>query len=304
MGSLDSLRGLLTGLLLLPREVEDLKLLVGRLLLERRLAEGPYADLREAELSVFSQFGDDGIIQYLVSHLGPLPPVFVEFGVEDYRESNTRLLLLKDGWSGLVIDSSERNLANVRRDRLYWQHDLQVVTAFVTRENIEQILSRAGLSGEIGLLSIDIDGNDYWVWEAIESVRPVLVVVEYNSVLGPDRALTVPYEPNFQRHRAHWSGLYYGASLAALAGLAERKGYALIGSNSAGNNAYFVAKDRLRSPLRALSAKEAYVRSVFRESRDRSGRVNHLRGEERLAAIASLSIWDTEAKAMTTVGGS
>ena len=203
-----------------------------------------------------------------------------------------------------MIDSSERNLANVRRDRLYWQHDLQVVTAFVTRENIEQILSRAGLSGEIGLLSIDIDGNDYWVWEAIESVRPVLVVVEYNSVLGPDRALTVPYEPNFQRHRAHWSGLYYGASLAALAGLAERKGYALIGSNSAGNNAYFVAKDRLRSPLRALSAKEAYVRSVFRESRDRSGRVNHLRGEERLAAIASLSIWDTEAKAMTTVGGS
>jgi hypothetical protein len=304
MGSLDSLRGLLTGLLLLPREVEDLKLLVGRLLLERRLAEGPYADLREAELSVFSQFGDDGIIQYLVSYLGPLPPVFVEFGVEDYRESNTRLLLLKDNWSGLVMDSSQRNLANVRRDRLYWQHDLQAVTAFVTRENIELLLSGAGISGEIGLLSIDIDGNDYWVWEAIESVRPVIVVVEYNSVLGPDRALTVPYEPNFERHRAHWSGLYYGASLAALAGLAERKGYALIGSNSAGNNAYFAAKDRLRAPLRALSAKEAHVRSVFRESRDRSGRVNHLRGGERLAAIASLPIWDTEAKAMTTVGGS
>ena len=247
MGSLDSLRGLLTGLLLLPREVEDLKLLVGRLLLERRLAEGPYADLREAELSVFSQFGDDGIIQYLVSHLGPLPPVFVEFGVEDYRESNTRLLLLKDGWSGLVIDSSERNLANVRRDRLYWQHDLQVVTAFVTRENIEQILSRAGLSGEIGLLSIDIDGNDYWVWKAISRWRPRVVVMEYNPNLPPSKKWVMRENPNHC-----WDGTsYFGASLASLTALGREKGYILVGTNSRGVNSFFV-RDDLVTPERFL----------------------------------------------------
>jgi hypothetical protein len=234
--------------------------------------------------------------------LGPVPEVFVEFGVEDYKESNTRYLLLNGHWSGLVMDASERNLRAIQADHQHWRNDLRAKAAFVTRDNIEGLLAESGLQGEIGLLSIDIDGNDYWVWQAIEGVRPAIVTIEYNSVFGPERAHVVPYEERFERHRAHWSGLYWGASLAALTRLAEAKGYALVGSNSAGNNAFFVARDRLRKPLRALSPAEAHKVSRFRDSRDRGGRLTYLRGAERLEPIASKPIWDVEAERMTTVG--
>ena len=163
-------------------------------------------------------------------------------------------------------------------------HDLGIRSAFITAENINDLLLGAGFSGEIGLLSIDIDGNDYWVWKAITCVNPQAVVIEYNAVLGPDHALTIPYDPSFTRQAAHHSWLYFGASLPALCLLAEEKGYAFVGCNSAGNNAYFVRKD-LAAPFKVLTPEEGFVDSRFRESRDEQGRMNRLRGPARQAAI-------------------
>lgn len=249
--------------------------------------------LADAEFKVYSQWGEDGIIQFLVSRVRPLEPTFVEFGTQNYTESNTRFLLVNDNWRGLVMDGSEAEIGFVRSDVIYWRHDLEAVSAFITAENIDQLIARRFAGPELGLLSVDIDGNDYWVWRAITRVQPSIVVCEYNSIFGARLAVTTPYRPDFQRTVAHHSNLYYGASLQALCRLAAEKGYAFVGSNSAGNNAFFVRRDRLGG-LRALSAAEGYVESKYRESRDASGRLSYLRGRERLRAIRELPLVDLE----------
>ncbi len=229
--------------------------------------------LTENEFSVFSQWGEDGIIQFLLRHVPISGKVFVEFGVESYIEANTRFLLLNNNWKGLIMDGSEANMASVRRDPIYWQYNLKAVEAFITAENINELLASNGAIGEIGLLSIDIDGNDYWVWECIQCVRPAIVIVEYNSLFGPRRKVTIPYNPNFVRSQAHFSHSYYGASLAALVSLGARKGYSFVGSNSAGNNAFFIRTDLRPSHIRELTAADGYVRRSFREARDQEGKL-------------------------------
>jgi hypothetical protein len=254
---------------------------------------GELKDLRDAEFKAFSQFGDDGIIQYLVHRTGisGAEQQFVEFGVENYEESNTRLLLIHDNWRGLVIDGDPANIQYVRNDRIYWRHDLKAVCAFIDADNIDDLIRASGITGPIGLLSIDIDGNDYWIWQRIDCVDPVIVVVEYNSLFGCEHAVTIPYDPKFRRSVAHFSHLYWGCSLRALEMLAEKLGYALVGSNSAGCNAYFVRRDRLAG-VQPRSAREAYFESRYRESRDESGKLSFLSGADRLKAIRSMPVLD------------
>jgi len=248
------------------------------------------ADLGAAEFQVFSQWGEDGVIQWLLWRLGGVEKVFVEFGVESYAEANTRFLLVNDNWTGLVIDSSEAHLARLRQDPVFWRHDLRAQCAVVTSENIDGLLTRNGIAGEIGLLSIDIDGNDYWVWNAITAIAPAIVVVEYNARFGPQRAVTIPYDPGFVRSTAHYSCIYYGASLAALTRLGNRKGYALVGCNRAGNNAFFVRRDRLTPGLAEKTAAEAYVPAKFRESRARDGGLAFLAPHDELRILESLPL--------------
>jgi hypothetical protein len=267
----------------------------------RLLRTAEAARVREAEFRVFSQFGEDGIIQYLVQRVPIENEVFVEFGVEDYSESNTRFLLVNDNWRGLVMDGGDRHLAFLRRTGLDWRHDIEGKAAFVDRDNINGLIASAGIRGDIGLLSVDIDGNDYWVLEAIDVVSPRILVVEYNSNFGPEASVTVPYDAGFERGRAHWSQLYWGASLAALDGLARRKGYALVGGNSAGNNAFWVREDVLGDLSRA-PVDEAYAVSRFRESRDESGALSFVRDQRpRLAIIRNMPLWDVEAERTITV---
>jgi hypothetical protein len=275
------------------KEFDTVKVLAAQPAVQNVRANKLLSSLHEAEFKVFSQFGDDGIIQYLIHQLQPLLDSFVEFGVEDYRESNTRFLLVNNNWRGLVIDSSERSIDYIRKDEIYWRHTLIARHAFVTRDNINDLFRDAGFVGEIGLLSIDIDGNDYWVWEKIEIIDPVIVIVEYNSIFGPDLALTIPYDPNFVRHRAHYSGQFWGASLQALAWLANRKGYSLLGCNSAGNNAYFVRNDKIGG-LPALSARQAFVDARFRDSRSPLGKLTYLSGKHRFDQIAHLEVYGVE----------
>ena len=275
----------------LRNDIDTLKILSAQPLIQNIRAGKSFSSLREAEFKVFSQFGDDGIIQYLIHRLAPLPDSFVEFGVENYRESNTRFLLLNNNWRGLVMDSDAASIDHIQHDEIYWRHTLTARRAFVTRDNIDDLLKEAGFLGEVGLLSIDIDGNDYWVWEKLTAINPVIVIVEYNSIFGPDLAVTIPYHPNFARHQAHYSGQFWGASLTALTQLAEKKGYSPVGCNSAGNNAYFVRKDKIDN-LPVLTAKEAFVDARFRDSRDKSGKLNYLTGAQRFQAIADLEVYD------------
>jgi hypothetical protein len=275
----------------LSQQIETANMLTGKLLAERARSLGPKRPLRDAEFKVSSQWGDDGIIQYLIHQVRPSWDTFIEFGVENYRESNTRFLMMNDGWRGLVFDSSPDLMAQLRGEELYWRYDLTAVTAFITRENINSLIKDAGFSGPVGLLSIDIDGNDYWVWEAIDVVDPDIVIVEYNSVFGPHRAISVPYDPAFVRQKAHPSYLFWGCSLPALCVLAQRKGYVFVGCESNGNNAYFVKASRAGN-LVPLSAEQGYVRSRFRESRDAEGQLSFVRGENRFSLIADMTVVD------------
>jgi len=284
------------------QQLDDLLILQGRSLALSISHHAPLPRLQDAEFKVFSQFGEDGILQYLARETGlrRSEQTFVEFGVQNYSESNTRFLLMNDHWRGLIIDGSKEYMESVRSQDLYWRHDLTAVDAWIDRDNINRLIGDAGFSGDIGLLSVDIDGNDYWVWERIDVVNPVIVVVEWNSVFGPDHAISVPYDPAFDRSRAHFSNLYWGASIRAFEHLAEQKGYALLGSNIAGNNLFFVRKDRI-GRLTPLSSADAYVESRFRDSRDASGKLNYLGGMRRRAEIIDLPVVDVLTDGTTTL---
>ena len=133
-------------------------------------------------------------------------------------------------------------------------------------------------------------------------VSPRILVLEYNSTFGPDAAVSVPYDPRFERTKAHRSNLYWGASLAALCLAADRKGLAFVGSNSAGNNAFFVRRDVL-GDLPTLTAQEGWVDARFRESRDHGGNLTFISGRAaRIAVIADLPLVEVVTGNKTTVG--
>jgi hypothetical protein len=242
------------------------------------------------EFKVFSQWGEDGIIQFLIRNINIPQKIFIEFGVENYTESNTRFLLVNNNWSGLVIDGNIENVNFIKNDPIYWQHNLKAISSFIDKDNINSIISENGIKGEIGILSVDIDGNDYWVWQSIDVVSPAIVIVEYNFRFGKDKALTIPYDPNFVRSLAHDSMIYYGASLKALCLLAKQKGYSFVGCNTAGNNAFFIRQDLKPSCIQELTAEEGFVAGQFRESRDQDGNLLFLSCSEEEALLASLPL--------------
>lgn len=288
----------------LPAQIELLQEALGRV--ESRLNQQLAAESasirspQDYEFKVYSQWGEDGIIDYLVNSIPIANKTFVEFGVEAYVEANTLFLLKHRNWRGLVIDGSKNNIQAIMRGGTYWKHDLQAVCAFITKENINQLILGSGLHGDVGILSVDVDGNDYWIWQAIECILPRIVIAEYNSVFGPTANLSVPYDPGFVRSDKHESKLYYGASISALSFLATAKGYRLVAGNSAGNNVFFVREDCL-SGLKPCSPEDAYVKAAFRESRDTKGLVTLASFQERQQAIASLPLIDVTSNGVTTL---
>lgn len=277
------------------------------LLLQGRIASRDNASLRsiqnlgDVEFRVFSQWGEDGIIDWLVQHVALPNKRFVEFGVENFKEANCRFLLQNRNWRGLVLDGSDANMAALKSDRLFWMYDVTARAAFVTAENIDSLIQGAGFGGPLGILSIDIDGNDYWVWDAIKCVDPAIVICEYNPILGDTRPVVVPYASDFQRFNAHYSGLYFGASIAALKRLAEKKGYVFVGTNTNGINAFFVRKDLAAPVLSALEEIKAFP-SRHRDSRDEAGNLSFAAGLERFDLIAAMSVIDLDSGLTVSLG--
>lgn len=277
---LPSWRNLRTRLLLRSELVSDRDAInLGRIVAHQ------YSSLKSENLddygfSVFSQWNEDGIIQRLVQLLPNIPQTFIELGVEDYRESNTRFLLMKDNWKGFVVDGSRENVEAIKSSYYFWKYDLEARAEFLTRENINSVLQDSGLVPEVGILSIDLDGVDYHILNAVSGVFPWILVCEYNALMGSERAVTVPYRPDFDRTSAHYSNLYWGASLAAFQHVAEKLGMALVGVNSAGNNAFFVRETHVPNSLRTLTVHEAFRRASFREGRDEHGQLTNLSPSE------------------------
>jgi hypothetical protein len=220
--------------------LEKLLLLSGQIRAAQIKERGRLRNLAEAEFSAFSQWGEDGIIEFLVDRIPGIPTRFVEFGVEDFRESNCRFLAMNRNWSGLILDGSSRHVESFRKSSIAWRHDIEAVTTFVTAESIASTLQENGFAKDVGILSVDIDGVDFWVLSRIETDAAILIV-EYNDFFG-NRPVSVPYRKDFFRTKAHWSNIYWGASLNAFRHLLEGRGYVFVGTNSVGINAFFVKR--------------------------------------------------------------
>src|SRR5258708_15120909 len=264
-------------------------LLQGRALAQASKNLTNVQNLGEVEVGVFSQWGEDGIIEWLVERVLVPNNRFVEFGVENFGEANCRFLLQNRNWRGLVFDGSQANISALRSERVFWMHDLTARAAFVSAENINSLIEECGFKGPIGILSIDMDGNDYGVWMAVECVDPAIVVCEYNPILGDSEPIVVPYRPDFQRFQAHHSGLYFGASITALQRLGEQKGYVFVGTNSNGINAFFVRKDLAAAGVSSLSEIKAFP-SRHRDSRSANRELSFARCFERLSLIAEMPV--------------
>jgi len=201
-----------------------------RICWELRLRKKPISDVTHYERRIDSQNGEDGIIEAIFAKIGTTNKYFVEFGSGNLSECNTRYLA-RWCWKGLWMDAQYV-------DRLGRVHQ-----ECVTAENIQALFQKYQVPKAFDLLSIDIDGNDYWVWEAITDYHPRVVVIEYNSTIPPTERKTIAYDPNYM-----WDGStnYFGASLLALTHLGEEKGYTLVGCDSSGTNAFFVKRELAR----------------------------------------------------------
>lgn len=273
----------------------DLLLLQGRMASWQVRSRETVRSLHDIEFKVFSQFGEDGIIDWLIERAA-IPPhlhIFVEFGVQAYIEANTRFLIENRNWRGLVMDGDPALGENLEKDHRSYRYDLAAKSTFITRENINNLLAEAGFAGEIGLLSIDVDGNDYWIWEAMEAVRPILCICEYNAVFGDLHPVSIPYDATFQCGRSHPSRLYFGASIAAFRSLAARKGYKFLGTTMVGNDAFFIREDyasRLDGALTNIVA----MPSRFHTTGGPSDQSGEIAGYDRFKAISKLPLVNTE----------
>lgn len=211
----------------------------------------PYPErLTAHRFKLDSQNDEDGITFGLLERIGVTNRRFVELG-SGLSGGNSAFLASELGWTGLMVDGDAERMPQVARRF----PQVTAVASWISAENVNELIESHGVAGEVDFLSIDLDGNDYWVWKAISACSPRLVIVEYNSIFGPDRAVTIPYDPTFDRRKHRF--VYYGASLAALARLAEEKGYRLVTTTPSGINAYFLRND-VGPEIPACSPQRAY----------------------------------------------
>jgi len=267
-------------------------ILAHSILLRSRVFYEKYQLIEDAEIKIFSQNGEDGIIDYIVEKLNLKKPSFVEIGVGDYSESNTRLLYEMYYGNGLIIDINRDLKKKVSQNVNLWKGNLNVVEAQVSAQNINSLLE-ANMPFSVDLFSIDIDGIDYWVVNELPKKISKVFIVEYNPVFGSEVEVTVPYNENFSREKYHYSNLCYGASLKAYVRLMDQKGYYLLGVNRLRNNAFFINKDYPKSTyfpkIKEIGNLEL-TNFNFSESRDKFKELTYLSGNNRIKTIIDCEV--------------
>lgn len=226
-----------------PGNIDRQTLILQHQFIRQLLAEPRYADpkrLHRFEHQVFSQNGEDGVLLEIFRRIGTTDKRFVEIGVGDGLENNTTCLL-SQGWKGFWLDGDHEAMGRI--NELFWQPlargDLVVRETLVTAENIGGTLAELNVPTEFDLLSLDIDRNTYFLWQALKHLRPRVLVIEYNSTYPPQVDWTVEYKPDFLYNCTS----YMGASLKAYERLGAELGYALVGCELSGINAFFVRRD-------------------------------------------------------------
>jgi hypothetical protein len=226
----------------------------------------------DVEFRCFSQNGEDGILLYIFALIGTTNKKCLEIGAGDGIECNTANLIINHGWIGLLFDGNENNVRLGKefyassKDTFTWPP--KIVHAWVTAKNINELIMSNGFEGDIDLLSVDLDGVDYWVWKKIECVRPRVVVTEFNNLWGPHKSVTVPYSDNFQTEYTEYGCDYAGASLAAFVKLAKTKGYRLVGCQRYGFNAFFILDGIAEDIFPEVSSSQCFSHPFARYAMD------------------------------------
>lgn len=282
-----------------PDFSEKRAILQGQINEKKNLEKKKISNLAEVEFSVFSQFGEDGIISWLSHQIPDIKKVFLEIGTQDYWESNTRFLIQSKSWEGYLIEASTSYVKKIKKQSLYWKKNLTAINEFVNCENINVITQKELKSNNLGLFSLDIDGNDYWILKEVE-VEADLMVCEYNPIFGDLYELTIPYEKNFNREKKHFSNLFFGCSIKALIELMKKKNYTFLGTNSQGMNAFFVNKKKIKYLDDKIDQKKIFF-PMIREGREKDKSLNYKNVIENLELIKDEEIYDIKSKELKKV---
>jgi hypothetical protein len=287
-------------------EAERLRVQIGHADIgAQRARYGSLRHLWEAEVSVFSQWGEDGILDYICHSLHLDRPVAIEYGAGNFKECNTRYLTVSRNAAVVAVDGRKDLPESVRKTDGYWRTTILPRCEWITPESAYEIYQNAVRDlGKVNIISLDIDGNDYWVAAALPLAEVDILVVEYNALFGGSQPVSVPRDDNFVRASAHYSHLYFGASLGAFAHLAKQHGLAFAGTNRANTNAFFVSESRLHelrleSPLMENLAR--YVDLRVRESRNQRGNLDYCNRREATARISNMPLVNVATGARTTV---
>ena len=188
---------------------------------------------------------------------------FIEIGVQDSIECNSTNLLLNLNWTGAQFEGCKESYEDGKKffkKKNIKRKQCQLLNKFINAENVNLLIKKTGIIGEIDFFSLDIDGNDYWVWKNINIIKPRLVVLEYNSTFGGGNALSIPYNSEFVWDNKDEKKFFYGASLKALEIVSKKKGYELVYVDSKGVNAFFVRKDLIKNTiLRKMRSEDIFI---------------------------------------------
>lgn len=287
--------------------IDPQRLLIGQAATANRRGQPRhYRNLFDAEIQVFSQWGEDGILDFLCDELGIAKPRILELGCGNLLESNSRFLLESRCASAVVVDAREDLIGTVTDLPLAWRTTIIPVQSWITPESVVGLQAMAhDQLGGVDVISLAIDGNDFWVASALDWTSVRLVVVEYNPILGPWQPVAIPRDDDFNRGHAHYSGLYFGASLGAWIHFFTAQGLSIVGTNRAGNNAFFVRvaeRDRISVDDFGAEAMAVAVDWRVREARGLGGALA-LRGWADYASeLASLPLVNTATGETTTLG--
>jgi len=263
-------------------------------------------DLWDSEIRVFSQWGEDGILTYLLDSIGISKPKILEIGAGNFEECNSRFLAEFRNASVYCVDLRTDLKSNCESLEIYWKSTIIPINDFITPLNINfHIESAKTLIGGLDIFSLDVDGNDYWILREAHLSDVSIVVCEYNPLFGHKASVTVPREDQFARESKHFSWLYYGMSLRACISILNDKGFTFCGSNLSGNNAFFVKKDLVNSLTLNLPQMNNLARFTdwrVRESRDESGNLSYLYGSERADIIKSLKVLNINNDTLVELG--
>lgn len=286
-------------------EIESLRVEIGQsAILSSRAISGNFKNLWDAEVKVYSQWGEDGILDYLCERIGISKPRILEVGAGNFVECNSRFLAENRNANVFAVDGRQDLISSIERSPLLWKSHIVGHQTWVSPENINEIIAKAqNAIGQPDILSLDLDGNDFWILNAADLNSIRIVVVEYNPLFGHERAVTVPRDDKFDRTSKHYSWLYYGASLKAFTFLLEGKGFTFVGTNRVGNNAFFVSKDVANLiPTKISQDYSVYTDWRIRETRAKTGELNFASGHDRVKIMNNQKLIDVVTGAETSVG--